>query len=102
MTANLFNFVGTYKKVGNNLTSTDGTKLLISTRANTSKGKTPLFLVNKSIVKGGYVSSLYPTEIENQYNFDYKSVKYTIVVKEVEQIAEVKLRQSPLYINRTL
>ena len=82
--------VGCYKIKGKQLLHNSGLKLLIANRSNTSKAKTPLFLVNKSIDKGGYISSLYPLVDVGAYGFDYQGVKYELVLNEPNQIAEIK------------
>ena len=74
----IFNLVGTYQCKGKLLSNPLGLKLLICGRGNTSKTKAPLFLMNKSVPKGEYVSSLYPIDENSTYKFDYKGVNYII------------------------
>jgi hypothetical protein len=93
---NLSYFVGNYNIVGNQLINNDKKiKLLITKRVQTTEKKSTFFLVNKSVVGGSYVSSLYECTINTGievYNFDYQRVKYNLIIDKTEQKAEIKLR----------
>lgn len=79
---NLKNLVGEYQYSNKVLTNNTGLRLLIANRTNTSKSKTPLFIVDKTTPKGGYISSLYPLATPNTYSFDYVGVKYNLIIEE--------------------
>jgi hypothetical protein len=87
---NIKYYKGTYQYQNNVLINTNGLKLLIAKRSNTSKQKTPLFLVDKTTLPGAYVSSLYQLTDSYSYSFDFKGVKYTLTIDEAECIAEIK------------
>jgi hypothetical protein len=80
---NLSNLIGEYQYTKKVLTNNLGLKLLIANRGNTSKTKTPLFLVDKTTPKGNYISSLYPLS-DAAYSFDYKGYKYELKIDEVK------------------
>lgn len=75
MSAN-YNFVGNYTKKGNYLIS-QNLKLLISERKEVTPKKPKNFIVDKSVPKGNYISSLYYVA-ENQYYFDYNGIRYEL------------------------
>lgn len=54
----------------------DNEKILILTRKNCTK-KPKHYLFNPK--KKKYISSLYPTNIENQYTFDYEQTMYKLI-----------------------
>lgn len=98
---NLSNLIGEYQYNQKVLTNTLGLKLLIANRGNTSKTKTPLFLVDKTTPKGSYISSLYPSAAD-VFNFDYKGYKYELKIDQVRGKAFIGQIQSALYIHSTL
>lgn len=85
---NLSNLIGEYQYTKKVLTNTLGLKLLIANRGNTTKTKTPLFLVDKTTPKGSYISSLYPLS-DAAFTFDYKGYKYELKIDEVNSKAFV-------------
>jgi len=93
---NLYPLVGLYKLEKNYLLSTDKSvnrKLLMTSRINIGAKKPVNFLLDKSTPKGSYISSLFwvsdNTGIDT-YNFDYKSIKYTLTIDKNNQLAEIK------------
>jgi hypothetical protein len=84
-----YQFVGTYNREGSKLISTGGC-LLISERKQITPNKPKYFLVDKTIPKGGYVSSLYPVN-DCIYYFDYKGVKYQLELSD--RVAEIKTKE---------
>ena len=100
--ANLIKYVGTYQYSNKLLTNSKGLKLLIANRSNVSKTKTPLFLIDKTLPVGKYVSSLYPLSKVDTFRFDFKGVGYTLKLDSTKEEAIITQNQSPLYINRTL
>lgn len=72
---------GAYKRQKNQL-SGEGTKLLISTRKKPTKKKPALFMLIK--VKDGYnyVSSLYPTTSENEFELEYQGINYVLCLED--------------------
>lgn len=80
---NLSNLIGEYQYTQKVLTNTLGLRLLIANRGNTTKTKTPLFLVDKTTVKGSYISSLYPLS-DAAFTFDYKGYKYELKIDELK------------------
>lgn len=85
---NLSNLIGEYQYTKKVLTNNLGIKLLIANRGNTTKTKTPLFLVDKTTPKGSYISSLYPLS-DAAFTFDYKGYKYELKIDEVNSKAFV-------------
>ena len=85
---NLSNLIGEYQYTKKVLTNNLGLKLLIANRGNTTKTKTPLFLVDKTTPKGSYISSLYPLS-DAAFTFDYKGYKYELKIDEVNSKAFV-------------
>lgn len=85
---NLSNLIGEFQYTKKVLTNTLGLKLLIANRGNTTKTKTPLFLVDKTTPKGSYISSLYPSGAD-AFKFDYKGIKYELKIDEVNSKAFV-------------
>lgn len=83
-------YVGKYQYNDKKLINNEGLKLLIANRGNTSKTKTPLFLLDKSTPKGSYVSSLYPLNDMDAYSFDYKGFRYNLKIDETKGIAEIQ------------
>lgn len=98
---NLSNLIGEYQYTNKVLTNTLGLKLLIANRGNTSKTKTPLFLLDKTTPAGSYISSLYPSAAD-VFNFDYKGYKYELKIDQVRGKAFIGQIQSALYIHSTL
>ena len=90
MSANLKNIIGSYQYENKSLSNTYGVKLLIANRSNTTTTKTPLFLLDKTTVKGGYISSLYPLSVCDAYKFDYKGFTYKLTIKQSEGIANIE------------
>ena len=86
---NLINYVGTYQYQNKILTNNLGLKLQIANRSNTTNTKTPLFLLDKTTIKGSYISSLYPSSVVDAYRFDYKGFKYQLTINESEGTAKV-------------
>lgn len=86
---NLINYSGTYQYQNKILTNNLGLKLQIANRSNVTSTKTPLFLLDKTTVKGSYISSLYPLSVADSYAFDYKGSKYQLTINESEGIAKV-------------
>ena len=86
---NIITYVGTYQYQNKILTNNEGLKLQIANRSNTTNTKTPLFLLDKTTVKGCYISSLYPLSVADAYAFDYKGHKYQLTLNESEGIAKV-------------
>lgn len=86
---NLINYSGTYQYQNKILTNNLGLKLQIANRSNVTSTKTPLFLLDKTTVKGSYISSLYPLSVADSYVFDYKGFKYQLTINESEGIAKV-------------
>ena len=72
MTAN-YNFVGNDQIKGKYLISKN-LKLLISERKNITLNKPKQFIIDKSVPKGNYISSLYYVA-ENQYYFECNGVR---------------------------
>jgi hypothetical protein len=62
----------------NNKLSFENYTYLICTRAKTGKRKSKTFLVKVTGKEREYLSSLYPTSIQDTYNLDFKGVKYTL------------------------
>jgi hypothetical protein len=93
---NLSYFVGNYNIVGNQLINNEkNIKLLVSKRVQISEKKSTYFLLNKSVPKGAYISSLYECASDSGiecYNFDYQKVKYVLTINKEKQVAEVKIR----------
>ena len=93
---NLSYFVGNYNIVGNQLINNEkNIKLLVSKRVQISEKKSTYFLLNKSVPKGAYISSLYECSTDSGiecYNFDYQKVKYVLTMNKEKQVAEVKIR----------
>jgi len=98
---NLSNLIGEYQYTNKVLTNSLGLKLLIRNRSNTSKTKTPLFLLDKTTPAGSYISSLYPSAAD-VFNFDYKGYKYELKIDQVRGKAFIGQIQSALYIHSTL
>lgn len=98
---NLSNLIGEYQYTKKVLTNDFGLKLLIANRGNTTKTKTPLFLVDKTTPKGNYISSLYPLG-DAVFKFDYKKINYELKIDELRGKAFISQCQSALYINSTL
>ena len=98
---NLSNLIGEYQYTKKVLTNSLGIKLLIVNRGNTSKTKTPLFLLDKTKPEGSYISSLYPLT-DAAFKFDYKGTKYELKIDEVRGKAFIGQFQSALYIHSTL
>lgn len=88
--ANLKNLIGTYQYTGKILVNKSGLKLMIANRGNVTSTKTPLFLLDKTTVKGGYISSLYPLSVPDAYKFDYKGFAYKLIIDEKEGIANIE------------
>lgn len=86
MSAN-YNFVGNYQIKGNYLISRN-LKLLISERKNPTLNKPKTFIIDKSVPKGNYISSLYYVA-ENQYYFDYNGIRYELNYSS-DNTAEIK------------
>ena len=86
---NLINYSGTYQYQNKILTNNLGLKLQIANRSNVTSTKIPLFLLDKTTVKGSYISSLYPLSVADSYAFDYKGFKYQLTINESEGIAKV-------------
>ena len=86
MTAN-YNFVGNYQIKGNYLISKN-LKLLISERKNITLNKPKQFIIDKSLPKGNYISSLYYIA-ENQYYFDFNGTRYELTYSS-DNTAEIK------------
>lgn len=86
---NLIKYSGWYQYQNKILTNNHGLKLQIANRSNTSKTKTPLFLLDKTTIKGSYISSLYPLSVADAYSFDYKGHKYQLTINESEGTAKV-------------
>lgn len=80
---NLFS-VGTYSKNNNSFFVNDSVKYLIAQRKNVTPSKSTKFIVAKAKGKDYYISSLYPTEIENQFNADYQGHKYLLIITDNE------------------
>jgi hypothetical protein len=81
-----YDFVGTYQREGAKLISGTIT-LLISERKQITPTKPKFFIVDKSTPKGCYISSLFPIRASNTtgevlYHFDYKSIKYKLILNE--------------------
>lgn len=87
--ANLIKYVGTYQYENKVLTNIEGLKLLIANRSNVSKTKTPLFLIDKTLPPGKYVSSLYPLSKVDTFRFDFKGSAYNLIVNESLGIANI-------------
>lgn len=94
METNLVSLVGCYNIKGNilinNLTKL---RLMLGVRKQVTPTKSSMFLINKSVKGGDYISSLYPVSTStgiDTYNFDYQNIKYNLVVNKVECKAEVK------------
>ena len=83
---NLKKYIGTYQYENKVLTNTTGLKLMIANRSNTTNTKTPLFLLDKTTIKGGYISSLYPLA-NDLFKFDYKGFAYHLKVDNLEKVA---------------
>lgn len=83
---NVLQLVGTYQYKNKKLSKGNDLKLLIANRGNVTATKTPLFLLDKTTVKGGYISSLYPLSAD-VFNFDYKGFKFELKINEVEEVA---------------
>lgn len=83
---NLSNLIGEFQYQKKVLTNTLGLKLLIANRSNTSKTKTPLYLLDKTTPAGIYISSLYPLS-DAAFSFDYKGYKYELKIDEVNSKA---------------
>jgi hypothetical protein len=98
---NLSNLIGEYQYTNKVLTNSLGLKLLIRNRSNTSKTKTPLFLLDKTTPAGSYISSLYPSG-DAAFKFDYKKINYELKIDELKGKAFISQCQSALYINSTL
>ena len=75
MSAN-YNFVGNYQIKGSYLISKN-LKLLISERKKPTLNKPKYFIIDKSVPKGNYISSLYYVA-ENQYYFDFNGIRYEL------------------------
>lgn len=74
---------GTYKRVGNKLTSSQA-DLLISNRETPTKKKSNKFLLVRIDGKYQYISSLYnDLGAPDLYNFDYEGVKYLLKLEAV-------------------
>ena len=86
MSAN-YNFVGNYQIKGSYLISKN-LKLLISERKKPTLNKPKNFLIDKSVPKGNYISSLYYVA-ENQYYFDFNGVRYELNYSS-DHTAEIK------------
>lgn len=86
MSAN-YNFVGNYTIKGNYLISSN-LKLLISERKETTLNKPKTFLIDKTVPKGNYISSLYYSA-ENQYYFEYNGIRYELTYSS-DNTAEIK------------
>lgn len=90
---NIKHLVGSYNIIkGYLIHRAANLKLLITTRTKAEGKKAPCFLLNKTDLKGGYISSLYyvsdTTHVET-YNFDYKGIKYVLRLNKTEGVAEI-------------
>ncbi len=89
MKTKIINLIGPYQYTNKVLINNSGLKLIIANRSNTSKTKTPLFLLDKTTIKGGYISSLYPLADACIYKFDYEGFAYKLTIDEKEGIANI-------------
>ena len=89
--ANLKNIVGIYKVLKHYFQhTTENTKLLQTSRINTTSKKSIHFLLDKTEKNGSYISSLYyvnNSEGFDIYKFDYQGAKY--ILKRNEDFAEI-------------
>jgi hypothetical protein len=88
---NIKNLVGIYQVLKNYFQhTTENTKLLQTSRANTTSKKSVYFLLDKTDKNGSYISSLYyvnNSEGFDIYKFDYHGAKY--ILKRNEDSAEI-------------
>jgi len=58
------------------------TKFLILTRKKPTKHKPKNYIIAKVKGKDFYVSSMYPTEIDNLYNIEYHGQKFSLKIED--------------------
>ena len=80
MSTNIFT-KGVFTKIGNTFFSSKVVKFLIVERKKTTPNKPKNFIIAKTKEKEYYISSLYSTDIEDQFNVDYQGHKYLLIVK---------------------
>ena len=86
---NLF-YTGVFHKSGNTFYQDKEVKYLIAQRKKTTPKKPDKFIIAKADGKDYYISSLYPTAKDNQFNADYSGKKYVLVISDNQ--VEVKNR----------
>jgi len=78
-----------FTRVNNKLLAENYT-YLICTRAKTGKRKSKTFLVKITGKEREYLSSLYPTPIQDTFNLDYQGVKYTLELNQESAILRTR------------
>lgn len=86
---NLFE-TGVFHKSGNTFYQDKEVEYLIAQRKKTTLTKPKYFIIAKVDSEEYYISSLYPTAKENQFNADYSGKKYVLVISDNQ--VEVKNR----------
>jgi len=82
---------GIFTKEGNHFFIDESVNYLIAERKKASPTKAKHFIIAKTKEKEYYISSLYPTDIEDVYNVDFRGTKYTL--KLLPSIVEVTKRE---------